>query len=221
MAARGNPVSRNRFVLSPNAPDLGLFPRRHSRSAGQARRGREPLDPGAGRDRPRSQAGGRPVPVHDAGLLVGHLFDTEAAVYVTPAHQFPPNRVLGAERRRGAGVLASQRRERSSRTTTTPTNSRRRSVSAVVAPAEIGNAFADLQFDRHRRRRRHQRPGARSPRALRRLRTARPALPAGCHGCANNSQPLMSDKLIATIKAATMESSTRHAAGRASTGASR
>jgi hypothetical protein len=108
----------------------------------------------------------------------------------------------------------------------------RRSVSAVVAPAEIGNGFADLQFDRiggfvginglaHLvRSGAHERHGQR----------ATPSVPgvvhalargSGCHGCANNSQPLMSDKLIATIKAATMESSTRHAAGRASTGASR
>jgi GntR family transcriptional regulator / MocR family aminotransferase len=51
----------------------------------------------------------RPIPVDQAGLVVGDLLDSDAeAVVVTPAHQFPLGTVLSPQRRRRLAAWAKQ-----------------------------------------------------------------------------------------------------------------
>jgi GntR family transcriptional regulator / MocR family aminotransferase len=238
------PASPYRFVLSPNAPDLGLFPRRlwlqataesmrelpnheldypadwrgpvrlRTALAGylsRVRRVNSGLDRliltlgylhsvdllcrvlavrGARRiavenpSIPEQAAIARahglevdPIPVDDAGLVVGRLFDTEAdAVIVTPAHQFPLGTVLSAKRRRSLVSWASHRGAliiendydaefrydgppigalhglSPERTVYVGTASKSLAPAVrlgwIVAPNEIVNALADLQYDR-------------------------------------------------------------------------
>jgi GntR family transcriptional regulator/MocR family aminotransferase len=98
-----------RFRGISTTPDrIGLHPTVRSAVTDLAHRGglvgasvvmEDPGYPAAREGLRRSGADVRPVPVDDQGLLVARVRDTDAAVYVTPAHQYPTGSAMSLPRR--------------------------------------------------------------------------------------------------------------------------